>query len=110
MLSGAGGRGVVLLGNMSVPGAPPTQTDEMLVVGDAGTIRLSGDRMTLDAANGTHEERRYDLAACDQGAYDAVIAHFFDRLADGGGFETSPAHNLETMRLVEDTYAMGAAR
>lgn len=108
MLAGRDGLGVALLGNMAVPGAPPTQTDELLVVGDAGSLRLSGDRLVLQAADGRSETRHYDLAACYQGSYDAVIAHFLDRLADGGAFETAPEDNLQTMRLVEAAYALGA--
>ena len=103
-LAGQGGLAALLLGNMSVTGAPPTQTDEVTIIGDTGTIRLSGDRVTLDAPQG-HVERYYDLAACYQGSYDAVIAHFLDRLSDGAPFETSPADNLETLRLVEECYA-----
>ncbi|WP_159348657.1 hypothetical protein [Roseomonas harenae] len=59
-----------------------------------------------DAADGTRDERRYDLAACCQGACNAVIA----RLVDGAGFETSPADNLKTMGLVEAIYALETAR
>lgn len=106
-LAGQGGLAAILAGNMSVPGAAPTQTDDVTIIGDTGTIRLSGDRMTLEGPS--PDERRYDLAACYQGSYDAVIAHFLDRLADGAPFETSPADNLETLRLVEDCYARAAA-
>jgi D-apiose dehydrogenase len=53
--------------------------------------------------------RRIGLAACHQGSYDATIAHFLDRLEDGAPFETAPADNLETLRLVEGACRMAAA-
>lgn len=105
-MRGRGGLAAVLVGNMSVHGAASTQTDEVTVIGGRGTIRLSGDRMTLEGS--ARDERRYDLPACYQGSYDAVIAHFLDRLADGAPFETSPTDNLQTLRLVEDCYARAA--
>ena len=38
-----------------------------------------------------------------------VCAHILDRLGDGAAFETSPADNLQTPRLVEGVYAKAAA-
>ncbi|WP_198383854.1 Gfo/Idh/MocA family protein [Roseomonas sp. KE2513] len=102
-MTGPDSLAAVLIGNMSVAGVAPTQTDDVTIIGDKGTMRLAGDLMTWNGEG--QDERRYDLAACYQGSYDAVIAHFLDRLADGAPFETSPADNLETLRLVEDCYA-----
>ena len=39
-----------------------------------------------------------------QASFDGVIAHFVDCLETGAPFETDPADNLETLRLVEDAY------
>ncbi len=50
--------------------------------------------------------RTFDLAATYGESYAAAIAHFIDRLDDGAPFETAPADNLETLRLVEDCYRL----
>ena len=39
-----------------------------------------------------------------QASFDGVIAHFVDCLETGAPFETDPADNLETLRLVEHAY------
>src|SRR5450830_1801668 len=39
------------------------------------------------------------------GHYRGAIEHFLNCLASGAPFETSPADNLETLKLVEDAYA-----
>ena len=62
----------------------------------------------LECVGAAPIRREYDLAACYQGSYDAVIAHFVGAVARGAPFETSPADNLRTLRLVEDCYAMSA--
>ena len=43
-LRAASGAAVTLLGNLASSGCPASQADEMLVLGDAGTIQLHGDR------------------------------------------------------------------
>jgi predicted dehydrogenase len=48
----------------------------------------------------------FDLAATYADSYAAASAHFIDRLEDGAPFETEPADNLETLRLVEDCYRL----
>lgn len=99
----ATGPGAVLLGNMAAKDFPATQADDMLLIGDAGSIRLQNS--TLSCSSAEPESRKYDLAACYQGSYDATIAHFVAALESGGPFETSPADSLRTLRLVEDCYA-----
>lgn len=103
-LESGDGAAAVLLGNMAAPGFSPTQADDMLLLGSAGTVRLHGS--TLACHGHDPEEREYDLAACYQDSYNACIAHFVDALATGVPFETSPADNLRTLRLVEDCYAL----
>jgi len=98
------GAAAVLLGNMAAPGFPAVQADDMLLIGDAGTIRLH--KSTLTCQGREPEAREYDLAACYQNSYDACIGHFVDALASGSAFETSPADNLRTLRLVEDCYRL----
>jgi len=47
---------------------------------------------------------RYDGDRGYQASFDGVIAHFVHCLETGTPFETSPADNLETLRLVEHAY------
>ena len=103
-LQATSGAGAILLGNMAAPGFPATQADDMLLIGDAGAIQLHN--ATLTCSGKTPETRDYDLAACYQGSYDATIAHFVAALASGAPFETAPADNLRTLRLVEDCYTL----
>ena len=106
-LAAASGAAVFLLGNLSAAGYPPALADELTVLGAAGTIRLRGP--VLECVGARPERIEYDLAACYQGSYSATIAHFVDAVLSGGPFETSPADNLETLRLVEDCYRLSAA-
>ncbi len=103
-LAAESGAGAVLLGNMAAPGTPPAQADEMVLLGDAGSIRLHG--CVLECVGRNPARRDYDLAACYQDSYGAAIAHFVHALRSGAPFETSPADNLRTLRLVEDCYTL----
>ena len=103
-LAAESGAGAVLLGNMAAPGYPPTQADEMVLLGDAGAIRLHGS--VLECTGRAPGRNEYDLAACYQDSYSGAIAHFANALKSGAPFETSPADNLRTLRLVEDCYAL----
>ena len=94
---------VTLLANLGVVGEPPALVDRLVVIGEAGTIRLEGDTLTCSGAQ--RESLRYDLPQSYLASYAGTIGHFLDRLADGLPFETSPADNLRTLRLVEDIYA-----
>ncbi|MGI4795476.1 MAG: Gfo/Idh/MocA family protein [Janthinobacterium lividum] len=98
----ASGAAVTLIGNLAVHGYPPALADELLVVGDRGTLRLSGNVLECIGPVATRQE--YDMEACYRDSYRDVIAHFIDALQTGGAFETSPADNLRTLRLVEDSY------
>jgi predicted dehydrogenase len=103
-LQAESGAGCVLLGNMAAVGAPAVQMDHLEIYGSTGTIRLEGNALSRDGAAPARID--YDLAACYQGSYDAVIAHFVDSLIRGTPFETSPEDNLATLRLVEDAYRL----
>jgi predicted dehydrogenase len=98
------GAAATLLGNMAAPGFPPAQADQMTIVGTTGSIILDGDKLTRLGAGPA--DISYDLAACYQGSYDAVIAHFADAVLSGAAFETTPEDNLHTLRLVEDSYRL----
>ena len=95
---------VQLLGNLAVHGLPPIPRDRMRIFGSRGTLELDGNR--LSAAGLDPRQETFDPDATYQGSYDAAIAHFLDGLDAGGVFETSPADNLATLKLVEDIYAL----
>ena len=94
-----------LLANFSVHGEPPAQTDQLLLIGEHGTIRLAGS--ILECHGEEPDERKYDLQACYIDSYAAAIAHFVDGLVNESPFETSAEDNLRTLALVEQIYARG---
>ena len=86
-------------------GEPPAQSDQILLIGERGTVRLAGETLTCHGAERSVE--KYDLQACYIDSYAAAIAHFADALANDTPFETSPEDNLRTLELVEQIYARG---
>jgi D-apiose dehydrogenase len=103
-LKAYGGANVTVFASFAASGFPAAQIDRLDVLGDQGSIRLDGPRLTC---SGKHpEERRYDLAVEYQGSYNRTIAHFVQSLRDGTPFETAPEDNLETLKLVEDCYLL----
>jgi D-apiose dehydrogenase len=101
-LETAAGAPVTVVGTMAAPGYPPRPPDRLEVVGSRGSatfadseLRLSGPRPRSD---------RYDADQGYQQSFDGVIAHFVECLETGAPFETDPADNLETLRLVEHAY------
>jgi D-apiose dehydrogenase len=105
LLRTAQGAAVTLIGDFMAHGQPPEQRDRLEILGTEGSILLEGDRLRL--AGSSPEEHALDLAANYMASYRAAIGHFVDRLEDGGPFETGPADNLETLKLVEDAYRRG---
>jgi len=101
------GATVVLLSNLRVWGEPAAKPDELLLIGDCGCIRLSGN--TLICQGDESEQIAYDLQTCYADSYAATIRHFIDRVADGQEFETCPRDNLHTLRLVEEIYSVGGS-
>lgn len=101
----AAGGTVFVDGNLAVHGAEPVPVDRLSLFGSRGTLRLDGDRLTLDGPEPRAES--FDLAACYRDSYAAAIGHFLDGLERGGRFETSVADNLRTLELVERGYEIG---
>ena len=95
---------VNVTGNLAVHGQPPAPSDHLRFFGSAGTMELESNRLRLLGPYPRSEQ--FDPEATYQGSYDAAIAHFLDGLDAGGVFETSPADNLATLKLVEDIYAL----
>ena len=95
---------VQVLGNLAVHGLPPIPRDRLRILGSKGTLELDGNK--LSAVGSEARSEAFDADATYQGSYDAAVAHFLDVLDAGGEFETSPADNLATLKLVEDIYAV----
>jgi D-apiose dehydrogenase len=96
-----------LLANFCVHGAPPVQSDHLVLVCERATIRLAGDTLTLHSGGAGPVELRYDLATTYVDSYAAAIGHFVAALANDTPFETSPDDNLRTLELVEQIYIHG---
>ncbi len=96
------GAPVEVTGTMAAPGYPPRPPDRLEVVGrkasatfESSELRLLGDQPRTQS---------YDRDQGYQASFDGVIAHFVECRESGAPFETGPADNLETLRLVEDAY------
>jgi predicted dehydrogenase len=96
------GAPVEVMGTMAAPGYPPRAPDQLEVVGSKASAVFADCELHL--LGGTPRSQSYDRDGGYQASFDAVIAHFVDCLETGAPFETNPADNLETLRLVEDAY------
>jgi predicted dehydrogenase len=105
-LGGPHGSAVSLIGDFMAHGCSPVQSDWLEIYGSKGAVRFRGSKVRLTAA--VEESVTIDLAADYKASYRGAIAHFLDRLADDGPFETSPEDNLETLAIVEAAYRMGS--
>lgn len=107
MMSSPAGAAVVLVGDFMAHGSPPAQFDRVEILGESGAIRLTGP--VLEVFGDQPERQTLDLDADYRASYVGAIGHFLDRLDDGRPFETAPEDNLETLRIVERAYAIGAS-
>ena len=96
-------RWALLDGNLATPGAPPTPSDRLELVGTKGTALF--ENSTLQLRGKREETVEFDLVAGYGDSYAAAIAHFATALASGAAFETDVDENLQTLALVEDAYA-----
>jgi predicted dehydrogenase len=101
-LETATGAPVTVTGTMAAPGYPPRPPDRLEIVGQAASATLHDNELQL--LGSTRRSERYDPDRGYQASFDGVIAHFVDCLESGAPFETDPADNLETLRLVEHAY------
>ena len=98
----AEGAPVVVTGTMAAPGFPPRTLERFELIGSKASAALDGTELKL---LGPHPKRLdYDFDQAYQASFDGVITHFVDCLESGAAFETGPADNLETLRLVEHAY------
>src|SRR5258707_1941289 len=91
---------------MAAPGFPAGTGDRLEVVGSKASALLEGMELRLLGVHGQQES--FDFARDYQGSFDGAIRHFVDCLISGGPFETDVLDNLETLRLVEESYAAAA--
>jgi predicted dehydrogenase len=105
-LETASGAPVEVLGTMAAAGYPPRAPDRLEIVGSGASATFADWELRLLGA--TPRAERYDPDRGYQASFDAVIAHFVACLDTGAPFETGPADNLSTLRLVEDAYAAAA--
>ena len=96
-------RWALLDGNLATPGAPPTPSDRLELVGTKGTALF--EKSTLQLRGEREETVEFDLVAGYGDSYAAAIAHFAAALSSGAAFETDVDENLQTLALVEDAYA-----
>ena len=106
LLETASGAAIEVIGNYAAPGYPARACDRLEMVG--GKASALFDDWTLQRLGA--QPQNFDRDAGYQASFDAVIAHFVECLATGAPFETSPADNLCTLRLVEDAYASAGGR
>ena len=93
---------------MAAPGYPSRPPDYLEVVGGKASATFADSKLRLLGA--APRSKSYDSDAGYQASFDGVIAHFVDCLDSGAPFETNPADNLETLRLVEDAYTAAGVR
>jgi predicted dehydrogenase len=105
LLRAADGAAVSLVGDFMAHGHAPEPRDRLEIIGTTGAIVLHDDRLRLTGA--MEDEQTLDLAADYVASYRSAIAHFIDRLLDGGTFETDAVDNLETLAIVEAAYRSG---
>ncbi|MCI0621499.1 MAG: Gfo/Idh/MocA family oxidoreductase [Acidobacteria bacterium] len=101
-LETASGAPLVVGGTLAAPGFPPRAEDRLEIVGSRASAVLANADLRL--LGPTSRGERYDIDAGYQASFDNAIAHFVDCLETGAPFETGPADNLETLRLVEHAY------
>ena len=101
-LETAAGAPVVVTGTMAAPGYPSRPPDRLEIVGTRASAVFEDSVLSLLGPR--PRSQRYDFDQGYQASFDGVIAHFADCLETGAPFETDPADNLETLRLVEHAY------
>jgi D-apiose dehydrogenase len=78
-------------------------SDRLEIAGSVASIVMAGETLELRGP-AEHEALPVDFAATYQTCFDEAIAHFVRCLSSGEPFETEPADNLETLRLVDAAY------
>ena len=98
----ADGCPVEVTGTMAAPGFSGRPSDRLELIGTDASLVF--DDWTLQLLGPSPRSMRFDHEEGYQASFDAVIAHFVGCLRSGAPFETDPADNIETLRLVEHAY------
>jgi predicted dehydrogenase len=101
-MENATGAPIEVVGTMAAAGYPARAPDRLEIVGTKASAVFEGNELRLLGPKPRHE--RYDGDLGYQASFDGVIRHFVECLESGGAFETDPADNLQTLRLVEHAY------
>jgi predicted dehydrogenase len=102
LLETARGAPIEVVGTMAAAGYPPRAPDRVEIVGARASAIFENNVLRL--AGPAPREIAYDNDQGYQASFDGVISHFVECLENGSPFETDPADNLETLRLVEHAY------
>jgi 23S rRNA A2030 N6-methylase RlmJ len=81
--------------------------DRMVLVGSAGAIAFSGNRLKVEGAPSL--DVKFDLDKGYQDAYDAAIGHFAEAVVHDRPFATPPEIHLAVLALVEEAYRFASA-
>jgi predicted dehydrogenase len=101
-LETATGAPVVVSGTMAAAGYPPRAPDRLEIIGSKASAVFEDS--TLRLLGPEPRSQSFDNDKGYQASFDGVMAHFVDCLDSFAPFETDPADNLETLRLVEHAY------
>ena len=101
-LETSSGAPVEVTGTMAAPGYPARPPDRLEIVGSRASAVFDADRLRL--LGPSPRVVQYDRDRGYQASFDGVIAHFVECLTTGAAFETGPADNLATLRLVDAAY------
>jgi D-apiose dehydrogenase len=91
-------------GNLAAVGVGPGAEETLSLDGDDGSVRFDGRRLTLVSRHSS-EALSFEADAVYQSAFDGAIGHFAECLRNDAPFETDIGDNLETLKLVDDSYA-----
>ncbi|MBI1774482.1 MAG: Gfo/Idh/MocA family oxidoreductase [Proteobacteria bacterium] len=101
-LETAEGASAVVTGTMAAAGYQPRVPDRLEILGSTASVLFENDELRLLGPK--PRSQRYDRDQGYQASFDGVIRHFIECLETGQPFETDPADNLQTLRLVEHAY------
>jgi predicted dehydrogenase len=76
--------------------------DRLELIGEKASILYENNILYL--RGDTEKTIEFDFEQAYQQSYDNAIAHFVQALQNRTPFETGPADNLQTLRLVEEAY------
>jgi predicted dehydrogenase len=102
LLKGDRGITAVLDGNISAPGYGPLPTDRLEIMGTRGTLLFDRDRLTL--AGSDEPPVVFDLVKNYQACFSGAVAEFVHGVLDNKPFAMDRLDNLETLKLMEQSY------